>query len=169
MVSPAPIPAEALHKRYKDEGGYADCYHAEISRAVDLAEFVEAFYTSPVFKIERFILKWLVFKSSTDAEAQRLARGEISQFSAWTLEARNTDQMLMKDYQGKTLSWFMVSPGNPRLLYFGTAIVASKKVKGTVYGQIPILFRATLWFHKLYSRALLWSAVKRLSVRTSAR
>lgn len=159
MLSASPVPEDALHICFRDEGGYIDCYRAEIDSSVSLEQFVEAFYTCPLFKVERFILKWLVSKPSSDAEAGRLARGEIDHFAAWTRQASTENQLLMRDYQGMTLSWFKV--GDSRV-YFGTAIVANKSRSDGQPSQIPLMFRATLWFHKIYSRALLWSAIRNL-------
>ena len=159
MVSPSPVPGDALHIRYRDAGGHIDCYRAEIDRAATLAQFVEAFYTSPLFKVERVILRWLLSKPSSDAEAAQLARGEIDHFAAWTMEARTKGQLLMRDYQGMTLSWFKVED---RHLYFGTAIAAETSRKTGQPRQIPAMFRWTMWFHRLYSRALLWSAIRNL-------
>jgi hypothetical protein len=54
MVSAVSVPEGALHIRYRDEGGYIDCYCAEVAEEICLSEFVESFYTSPLFKIERW-------------------------------------------------------------------------------------------------------------------
>jgi hypothetical protein len=37
---------------------------------VTLAEYVNAFYTTRVFRLERIILKWAVSRPSTDAQAK---------------------------------------------------------------------------------------------------
>jgi hypothetical protein len=141
MVSASPVPTDALHIRYRNEGGYIDCYRTEIDRLVSLNQFIEAFYTSPLLKVERFILRWLVSKPSRDDEASQLARGEIDYFAAWTTETRTESQLLMRDYQGMTLSWFKVEAHH---LYFGTAIVATKQRGVGQATQIPLMFRATL-------------------------
>ncbi|MFC4291612.1 hypothetical protein ACFOWX_04200 [Sphingorhabdus arenilitoris] len=158
MPMPHMLPDNALHRHYRDEGGYADCYHVKVSTVVTLNEFVQAFYTSRLFKFERLILRLLIAKPSTDHQARLLAHGEIENFSAWTVETRSEGQLLMRDYKGMTLSWFMVTEDQGSKLFFGTAIVRAKG-NGS---RIPRLFSATLWFHKLYSRALLWSAVRNL-------
>ncbi len=66
------------------------------------------FYTTLLFKLERFILKWTVSKSSTDAQARQLSDGEIEQFAAWHVEGRNENEILMCDFGGRTRSWLMV-------------------------------------------------------------
>lgn len=170
-----PIPDNALHAYYAASGGHADCYAAVIPRrardkrgGVSLADFVLAFYTSPLFRLERWILALVLGKTSTDAEAKAVAVGEApfdrpgakgrdtARFAAWTVEARSESQLVMCDYQGRTRSWFMVQPGEPTRVYFGTAIAAGRG------GRTPFAFRLLMPVHRLYSRALLWSAVRGL-------
>jgi hypothetical protein len=71
----SPLPPGALLAKYVREGAYADCYVTDIAGAVSHAQYVEAFYTTAVFKLERLILKWAVSKPSTDGEARQLAAG----------------------------------------------------------------------------------------------
>lgn len=147
-----PLPEQALHQRYAREGAYTDCYGTVLARRVTQAEFVEAFYTTWLFKLERWILARAVNKPSTDAEARAIASGETTHFAAWTMEARTEDQLLMCDFLGATRSWFQVVPeGTGTRLHFGSAVVS----RGRTY-------RALLGFHKLYSRALLAAARARL-------
>jgi hypothetical protein len=73
--------------------------------SVSQAQYVSAFYTTFVFKLERLILKWTVSKPSTDAQVKRLADGSIDSFAAWMVEARSQNQLLMCDYQRLTRSW----------------------------------------------------------------
>ena len=128
------------------------------------AEFVEAFYTGGVFKIERLLLKLALSKPSTDAQAKQLAAGELEYFSAWRVEGRTTNQLLMCDVGGRTRSWLMVTPvaNSPATqLYFGSAVVPAKSRSGGRQ-SMGFLFTALLGFHKLYSRVLLGSARARL-------
>ena len=89
------LPAGALLNRYSASGAYVDCYVAEIAGIVSHAEFVEAFYTSAVFKLERSILRLLISRSSTDTQAKQLAQGTLSSFAAWSVEGRAPDQLLL--------------------------------------------------------------------------
>lgn len=162
------LPHGALLKRYQSEGTYADCYATEITRHVSLAEYVQAFYTTPLFKIERRLLAWLVSKPSTDAQAGQLACGTLDSFAAWSVEERREDQLLMCDFQGRTRSWLMVvaaqseNSGGTRL-YFGSAVVPARAARaGARTPGLGLTFRLLLGFHKLYSRALLFSAKSRL-------
>lgn len=154
---------------YRSAGGYADCYATGIDRPVSHAEYVEAFYTTWLFKLERLVLKFLVAKPSTDAEARQLAQGLRESFAAWTVEGRAPDQLLMCDFQAKTRSWLMVANemrdgAQVTRLYFGTGIVPVTD-KNTGAKSLSLEFRALLGFHKLYSRALLKAARSRLSRR----
>ncbi len=50
------LPSESFLRRYVREGAYVDCYSVDLPGQVSQARFVEAFYTTPVFKLERAIL-----------------------------------------------------------------------------------------------------------------
>jgi hypothetical protein len=163
-IKKRPVPDSALHKHYQDAGGYADCFVARLTAPATLAALIKAFYTCPIFKIERMILRVLLGKKSSDEQAHALANGTLAHFCAWDVEARTETQILMRDYQGMTLSWFMVEPSDPKTIYFGTAIVAAKGARPDA-PKIPLLFSSILWFHKAYSRALLWSTQRMLEKR----
>lgn len=161
-IQAEPLPAHALLGRYAVEGSFADCYVTEVPGAVPFATYVEAFYTGGLFKVERRLLGWLARRPSTDAEAGALGRGERDSFSAWTVEARATDQLLMCDLGGRTRSWLMVAPGaTGTRLHFGSAVVPRVDASGRAQGM-GWLFHALLGFHAWYSRALLGAARDRL-------
>ena len=162
------LPAHALLRRYLCDGHYADCYVVEVPMAVSQAGFVEAFYTTPLFKIERASLAAAVRKPSSDAEARALARGEREAFAAWTVEDRSDAQLLLADFMGRTRSWLMAEPtgsGGTRL-HFGSAVVP-KRDRDTGRTSLGTGFGLMLGFHKLYSRALLASARSRLRRKLS--
>jgi len=145
-------------------GGYTDCYATDLPGSISHAEFVAAFYTTWLFKLERAILRWLVAKPSTDDEAAELAQGGRHSFAAWTVEASAPNQLLMCDFLGNTRSWFMVEPrhgGGVTRLYFGSAVVARDADHGPP--RLGFSFRALLGFHRRYSRALLAAARARLT------
>ena len=162
------FPPGALLKKYQGGGAYADCYVTQTARHVSHAEYVEAFYTAPLFKLERLLLAWLVSKPSTDAQASQLASGTHDSFAAWSVEERREDQLLMCDFQGRTRSWLMVAPvegesSEGTRLYFGSAVVPARAARaGARTPGLGLSFRLLLGFHKLYSRALLFSAKSRL-------
>ena len=89
------LPHGALLEKYQSRGAYADCYVAEITRHVSQAEYVQAFYTTPLFKVERRLLAWLISKPSTDAQAGQLACRTLDSFAAWSVEERCEAQLLM--------------------------------------------------------------------------
>lgn len=168
-IQTCPLPETAVLARYASDGGYTDCYRTEVDAAVTLSHYVEAFYTSPLFKLERFILRFAVRRPSSDAEARQLARGEIDRFAAWSVEDRDRRQLLMCDLFGQTRSWLMVEPrvdGVGTRLYFGSAVVPTPASVQRGRPQMGFMFRALLGFHRLYSRALLAAACRRLQLRT---
>ena len=165
------LPEEALLTKYAPGGAYTDCYTAEVARPVSHAEFVEAFYTGSLFKLERRLLAWFAYRPSTDAQANELDAGAVGTFAAWRVEERSATQLLMCDFTGRTRSWLMVAPAgigsSPRTrLYFGSAVVTVAQKQS---GQAMLGFRSKglLGFHKLYSRALLSEARSRLARYTS--
>ena len=166
-VRPCDLPSSALLRAYVDEGAYTDCYMTEIATSVSHAEYVEAFYTTAIFKLERLILRWFASKPSSDSGARRLADAEIDSFAAWSVEDRAPNQLLLCDFTHRTRSWLMIVPnegGNiGARLYFGSAIVPVRARSGELRLGLP--FSALLGFHKLYSRLLLWAARSRLLKR----
>ena len=74
------MPAESLLQSYREAGAYTDCYWIEITAAVAQADYVEAFYTTWVFKLERRLLAWFIAGPSTDAQARALGRSERDTF-----------------------------------------------------------------------------------------
>jgi hypothetical protein len=166
LIQSCAIPDGGLLHSYLTEHGFADCYTTALEGAVSHEEFVTAFYTTWLFKVERWILRWAVSKPSTDRDAEQLARGLSTSFAAWRVEARGNDQLLMCDFLGNTRSWLMVASQYGRTqLYFGSAIVARRDPK-TGQRKLGWTFRALLGFHRLYSRMLLRAARSRLKART---
>lgn len=166
-IGTCPIPDDALLMRYAVDSGFADCYTTVIDGAFSQAQFVEAFYTTWLFKLERAIIHRFIAKPSTDDQARQLANGSIDSFAAWHVEARSFKQLLLCDFQSRTRSWLMVAPivsdaGRKRTrLYFGSAVVPVLNVK-TGTRSLGLVFVALLGFHRLYSRVLLYSTRSRL-------
>ncbi len=165
-VASCPLPDAALLQRYATSGGYTDCYRAALPVRVSHAAFVEAFYCTPLFKLERLVLRLAARRPSSDEQARQLATGERDSFAAWSVEARAPQQLLLCDFLGRTRSWLMVAPVDARnekstWLYFGSAVVPAVNSRG---GPPPLgaPFSALLGVHRLYSRALLAAACRRL-------
>jgi hypothetical protein len=157
-VETCEIPPGAFLLRYRDGRGYADCYFVDVAGQVTQAEFVRAFYTTRLFKVERLLLGLFASRPSTDADVARLAAGEAAHFAAWRVEARAENQLLLCDFTDRTRSWLMASAlpdGAGTRLYFGSAVVARA---GAGPGQMGFPFDALLRFHRIYSRQLLRAA-----------
>jgi hypothetical protein len=159
------LPEHAFLRAYLRDGGYADCYVTEIDQVVSQADFIEAFYTSPVFKLERWLLALLVAKPCTDQQVRELAAGSRERFSAWRVERQDAGQLLLCDFRGRTRSWLMATPvaGSAPArtrLYFGSAVVPARDATGGA--KLGFAFSVLLGFHKLYSRTLLAAASRRL-------
>ncbi|MCP4875958.1 MAG: hypothetical protein GY896_10870 [Gammaproteobacteria bacterium] len=171
-IKSCPLPPTALLGKYVQNGNYTDCYHTDIPMTVTHAQYVTAFYTTFVFKVERTLLKWMASKPSTDFEAYRLADGSIDRFSAWQVEERDQNQLLLTDFRGRTRSWLMTVPfeadQNITQLIFGSAVVATRNPETGAAGLDPV-FSFLLGFHKVYSRVLLCSAKMRLIKQASRR
>ena len=161
QTSPAP-PNALIHKYTSMPGAYTDSYMTVIPAQVSFPEYVFAFYTTSLFKVERLILTLTVRKPSTDVQARELSNAKRNSFAAWTVEARDENQILMCDFAGSTRSWLMTVPAkNGTRLYFGSAVVP----RGNSQDGKPSLgfnFQALLGFHKVYSVLLLSSASSRL-------
>jgi hypothetical protein len=165
-ITTCELPRGALLGTHRDAGAYTDCYAVDVSRPVSQAQYIEAFYTTWVFKLERWVLATFVSKPSTDAQARALANGQVDAFAAWSVEGRDRNQLLMCDFQRRTRSWLMSVPlaGDPARgtrLYFGSAVVLATRLQ-TKRPGMGFAFRALLGFHKLYSRILLGAAIARL-------
>jgi hypothetical protein len=156
------LPENAHLRVYTRAGDYTDCYLTEVARSVTLAEYVEAFYRTPLFRLERWILAWLANKPSTDADARELAQGQRATFAAWQVESRAADQLLLCDFRGSTRSWLMVSASRAgTLLHFGSAVVRARRA-ASGDKRLSVAFWLLLGFHKAYSRALLGSTRRAL-------
>jgi len=167
-VRPAALPTHSLLTRYVTAGGYTDCFIVDVPGTVSHAQYVEAFYTTWLFKLERVVLKFLVAKPSTDLEAREFASGSRDRFAAWSVEACAPEQLLARDFQGKTCSWLMVEPGfndgaPTTRLYFGSGIAPRSVRNGE--RRLTSTFRALLPFHQFYARSLLRAAASRVVAR----
>jgi hypothetical protein len=162
-VREIPLPDDALLQRYANSNGFADAYAVEIERNVSFATFVQAFYSTGTFVPERLVLSVLGRRSSKE-QLVAMALGEQQRFAAWTVEARDESQVLLRDDTGRTRSWLMSEPlpGGGTRLYFGSAVVARADLR-TGERSMGAGFNALLGFHRAYSRALLRAARKALA------
>lgn len=165
-VQPSALPECALLNRYAQSGAYTDCYHVDVPMSVSLAQYVRSFYTTPLFKVERSILALIARRPSTDKGAEDLASNQTTRFSAWDVEDRNSNQLLLRDFMGRTRSWLMVTPleqagSTSTRPYFGSAVVPKSITPGGI-ASFGVAFHALSGFHHLYSKALVRAAQSNL-------
>ncbi|MFZ4759746.1 MAG: hypothetical protein ACOYLX_16405 [Burkholderiaceae bacterium] len=161
-VRPGPLPDDALLVGYRESGAFTDCWITDLPRPVSQAAFIEAFYTTRLFKLERHLLGAFASRPSSDAEAVELAASRRDAFAAWSVEARSEHQLLMCDVTRRTRSWLHTAPieGGTRL-HFGSAVVP-RRDRRTGATSMGAGFHALIGFHAVYSRALLSAARSRL-------
>lgn len=158
VIATAP-PAGSLLAAYAARGEYTDCFRVSGPGAVSLPRFLEAFYGSPLFRLERWLLARFARAPSSGADLLDLAEGRADRFAVWRVEARRPDEIVLA--AGVTRSWLSVSPdaadpGRRVTLHFGSAIVLHRsRPPGRVW-------RALLGMHLWYSRALLGAAARQL-------
>jgi hypothetical protein len=169
------VPEDSLLKTHRGAvhperwGNYGDCFSVRVERAASLADFVFAFYTSPLFRIERLLLRVLAGARADDGDAHALAQGSATTFSVWYAGERTATQLLMCDRYERTRSWFRVVPldGGRTLLQFGSAVAAAPATAapGSAASESAAkvsapsaVFRLLLQFHIVYSQLLLSAA-----------
>lgn len=153
-----PVPRDGLLAAYVGQGAtYTDCYEVMSPHAVTLPELIEAFYTTWLFRLERFVLQLWLRRRITDTEVTALASGAET-FAAWRVEARGEGQILLCDLAGHTRSYLAVSAkeGGVTRLIFGSAVAARE---GQELGRGV---RILLPVHRLYAKALLRLAERKL-------
>ena len=161
------LPQDALLNKYKLQGAYTDCYFMDIPGTISQSQFVQTFYTTALFKVERNILALVASRPSNDMQATQLANGQTSSFAAWSVEDRCANQLLLCDFLGRTRSWLMSNATGDRnsantRLYFGSAVVPKSTGQ---FGEksFGFAFHALKGFHSLYTRALMQAALTKLS------
>lgn len=159
MTSPTPVPEGSFLGAYARKGAFTDCYATTVPGTVNLPELVFAFYTTPLFKVERWLLSKALRISSSDPQALQLAEAASDRFSAWAVEHRSDNEILLD--AGQTRSWLSVRrhtpPDTSTTLLFGSVVVPMRQG-----GKFGPAFHLLLGFHRLYSRLLLSSAAKRV-------
>ena len=160
-IKAGPAPAGSLLQAYQQPEHYTDAYSVRLDGAFTFADYVTAFYCSPRFRPERWLLGLWPSMRAGDGHARALAAGQRDAFAAWLVEARRASELLLVDRSGRTRSWLMASPTqSPKgerqtVLYFGSAVC-------DVAERPPAWFRLLRGFHIAYSKRLLASAVRTL-------
>ena len=164
-VEQVPPPAGSfLGKVGQGEGVYTDCFEVGIAADVSFADYITAFYTTPIFRAERLILRLFARAPATDAEARQVGTGEADRFAVWRVAERADNQLLMR--AGRTSSWFMLVPPSSEqdtetTLMFGSVVMPVVDPK-TGHPKLGRGVEALLWPHVFYSRLLLSAARHRL-------
>lgn len=73
-IEKCPAPEDTFLRNYLIQGNYIDCYTTAIAKQVSFPEFIFAFYTTWLFKIEAFILTFTARKPSSDVEAKKVSQ-----------------------------------------------------------------------------------------------
>lgn len=166
VSAPIPTPDASFLGAYARNGAFTDCYALTVPASISLPEFIEAFYTTRLFRLERWLLGKTLQVTDSDQQAAQLAQAATDRFSAWRMEQRSSDQILMD--AGQTRSWLSVAeqPGvaAATTLMFGSAVMPRAS-----QGEFGLIFHLLLGFHRWYSKALLAAAGKRLMVLKGAR
>ena len=159
MPTPTPVPETSLLGAYAKSEAFTDCYATTVPGIVGLSNLVEAFYTTRLFKLERWLLATALNYPATDLQAKQLALAESSEFSAWRVENRADREILLAAWQ--TRLWLCVEPqlSSPpsTVLFFGSAVIPMSPE-----GKFGPAFHLLSGFHRLYSKLLLSAASKRV-------
>ncbi len=158
MIRRTEVPAGTLlHALRRERGGHADCFVTECPGTVTLFDYVTAFYTSPLFRAERAVLRAGGHRSS-DTDIPLIMTGQADRFAVWRVRRRTDTELLMRQIGGPTASWFMVAPSGPTTrLYFGSAVLPDED------GGLGSGVRLLMPLHLIYSRALLAAAKRGLA------
>ncbi|RBW43189.1 hypothetical protein DS885_13680 [Psychromonas sp. B3M02] len=163
MPSLVPAPNTSLLSAY-NKRAFTDCYCTSISKSVTLSQFIEAFYTTRLFKFERWLLAKALCIPSSDEEVSLLAQSNSTELSAWQVKSRSSNEILLAAWQ--TRSWLCVKPQDgttpSTTLYFGSAVISTR-----ADGKFGLVFHMFGGFHRLYSKLLLSAAAKKVIANLS--
>ena len=164
-VNMAPNPEDGFLKDYDAiDGAHTDCFCTDIECLVTLEDFITAFFSTPIFKLERLLLRIFVGAKTTEEDVAALASGEASSFATWETEKRNQTQISLAVHNSPIRTWLKVEPKpetSTTQLYFGSAVLPTLK-DHSGRPKLGVFICALMGFHMLYSRILLWSAKRRL-------
>lgn len=143
---------------------YRDCYcitnpiapnqTSKNSQDVILNNFAISFFTSPVFKLESYILSFAGMRGPSRREIEGQVEPSSNLKPAFVIENKTDSEIIFKSAE-HIRTWLQVSESNG-IMYFrlGSAVDYSK-------GDTKALLTWILTpFHQVYSRVLLYSAVQ---------
>lgn len=70
VIADNALPATSLLHAYRDRRAYTDCFHIDLPGAVSLADYIDAFYTTWLFKLNAWC--WPRWSRSRQAMRRRL-------------------------------------------------------------------------------------------------
>ncbi|WP_299140456.1 hypothetical protein [uncultured Tateyamaria sp.] len=159
QVTETSVPTGTLIADYAArDGHYSDCFEVALDTPADLARYISAFYTQPLFRAERWVLRLLARAPSTDAEVAALADGTAQSFAVWEVAGRTQTEILLQAKDGRTLSWLQAEADSLR---FGSVVVPVQTRGGAL--TLGPVFQSLVGAHKVYSRALLAGAARRVT------
>lgn len=156
-VTQCPLPQDTMLHRYEHgPGHHTDCFETEVAQGVSLADYIEAFFNSPILRLERKLLGLAVAKSNYN-DVLALAQGQSDRIAGWQTEDRDDHEILLTVMGGGIRTWLKVIPqeDNSRLL-FGSAVVPPDDGSGAP--KMAWWVNALMGFHKLYSHIVLGAA-----------
>ena len=172
-VQTGEIPESGYLKPYRERSSwYTDCFFVDVQGQVCLSQFISAFFTTFLFRSERWVLGVFTSSPSSDQNVMDLASGVSDRLSLWRVEARDDQQLILSFGELGVRTWLMVEPhpeiANVSRLYFGTGLDFSSRVAPEMDSQsrerkVSVLFYPFLGFHRFYARLLLWSAKVKVS------
>lgn len=159
-IREAQLPETALLQSYAAQPGcYTDAYTCSIPIELSLWDYVEAFYSTRLFKAEKILLRLAIREDETNWDPTTLRKWG-RHFAAWMVEEQTDNELLMCDVSETTRSWFRVDKTpNSTELYFGSAIVPKDGAN-----KPPVVARALIMPHKVYSKALLRATARTFEV-----
>jgi hypothetical protein len=158
-IDERPVPPATLIAPFAEaDAHYVDCFECVAPGLVTLEQFLRAFYTQPLFRAERLVLRVLAAAPSTDADVAELATGQADRFAVWHVAGRTRTEALMRDKSGRTMSWLQA---DGHILRFGSVVVPVRGRGGKL--TLGPVFHSLLGAHKVYSRALLAGAARRVA------
>ncbi len=153
----APPPDAALTAYQAREGCHTDCFFIDVPGTLTLQTYIELFFDTWLFRLERRILALTGFGPAGLPEIQALASGQTETFAAWTVEIRTPTQILMNVAKSPIRTWLQVEPTpTGARLYFGSAVLPNPKSN-----RINRLTTALTPLHLIYAKSLLGAAARK--------
>jgi len=157
-AKPITLPPDAALNTYAArEATHTDCFFIDVPGFLTLQTYIELFFDTWLFRLERHILTLAGFGPAGLPQIQALANGQSEIFAAWMVETRKPNQILMKVGNGHIRTWLqcdLMETGSR--LYFGSAVLPNPKTL-----RPNRLTAALTPLHLIYAKALLGAAARK--------